>query len=353
MLSKKQQLLCAKPFKWFEVSGWNEPKGDVFVCCPAWLNTPIGNILAQSVEEIWNGKIAQEIRRSILDGSFEYCDRSRCPFLQTLSGPVQRVEEVRDEDLKIVVDKQLTTLHYGPREINCAYDKSCNLYCPSCRTEHIVEAKNRQEILEIQNKIQKEALKEAHLLYITGSGDPFGSPFYRRWIQTMKSEEMPCLRNIHIHTNALLWTPRMWNKIPVEIKKLIKSTEISIDAASRETYSVNRRDGTFEKLLENLDFISMLRKYGPLDSVSISMVVQENNFMEMPDFVRLGKRHNFDFVYFSRLLDWGTYTEEDYQKRAIHLANHPKHFELIQLLEEGIFKDPIVHLGNLSELIRH
>jgi MoaA/NifB/PqqE/SkfB family radical SAM enzyme len=335
------------------VSGWNEPKGDVFLCCPPWLDTPIGNILAQSVEEIWNGKIAQEIRRSIFDGSFEYCDRSKCPFLQTLSGPVQRVEEVVDEDLKIVVDKHLTTLPYGPREINCAYDMSCNLHCPSCRTEVVVEVKNSQEILEIQNKIKKEALKEAHLLYITGSGDPFGSPFYRRWILAMKSEEMPCLRNIHIHTNALLWTPRMWNEIPVDIRQLIKSTEISIDAASPETYSVNRRGGTFEKLLKNLYLISNLRKLGPLDSVTISMVVQENNFMEMPDFVRLGKRHNFDFVYFSRLLNWGTYTEEDYRKRAIHLPNHPKHFKLIEILEKEIFKDPIVHLGNLSELIRH
>ena len=353
IMSKEKQLFCSKPFKWFEVSGWYEPKGDVFMCCPTWLDTPIGNLQNQSVEEIWNGEKAQEIRRSILDGSFRYCNRSRCPFLQSVSGPVEKVEDVQDKDLKLVIEEGLTILPYGPREINCGYDKSCNLSCPSCRTEIIVESKYKRQILKIQGKIQDEAIKDAHLLYITGSGDPFGSPFFRKWLKTMRREDMPLLKNLHLHTNGQLWTPKMWGTISRDVRQLVKSTEISIDAASSETYSINRRGGSFERLLENLEFVSTLRRNGPLERVTISMVVQENNFLEMPDFVRLGQRFDFDTVYFSQLVNWGTFSEKEFTNRAIHLPTHPRHSEFVDLLKDEILYEKLVYLGNLIEITSH
>ncbi|BBO17216.1 conserved hypothetical protein [Candidatus Brocadia pituitae] len=349
-MSKNERLFCSKPFTWFEITQVNGI-GEVYMCCPSWLETPIGNLRFQSVMEIWNGKKAQEIRHSILDGSFSYCNRSRCPFLHTMSGPVEKVEDVTDEDFKLIINKELTILSFGPKEINCCYDKSCNLSCPSCRTEVIIERKNRKQILGVQNKICKEALKDAQLLYITGSGDPFGSPFFRKWLQTMKKRDIPRLKKLHIHTNALLWTPKMWKTIPDEIQQIVKTAEISIDAASSETYSMNRRGGCFETLLENLEFISTLHESIPMDWVGISMVVQENNFREMPDFVRLGKRFGFG-VYFSKLVDWGTYSAGEFYRRAVHLPHHPRQSELIGLLKDDIFNDPIVCLGNLTEMVR-
>lgn len=349
-MSKNKQLFCSKPFKWFEVFRWNQT-AEIYLCCSGWLDTPVGYLQHQSVEEIWNGKKAQEIRRSILEGSFKYCNRSLCPYLQTVTGPVEKIEDVKDEDLKVVIGKKLTILPYGPRAINCSYDRSCNLSCPSCRLETNIESKFKQQILEIQSKIQNEALKDAYLLYITGLGDPFGSPFYRKWLQSMKIEYMPNLKEIFLHTNAQLWTPKMWGTIAKDVQRLVKSTEISIDAASSNTYAINRRGGSFERLLENLEFISTLRKTGPLERVTISMVVQENNFLEMTDFVHLGKRFNFNRVFFSQLINWGTYSDEEFKNRAIHLPTHPKHSEFISLLKNEIFHDPIVHLGNLAEWI--
>src|SRR5262249_20720113 len=91
----EERLFCSKPFTWFEVSRTSE-EGETFLCCPGWLERPIGNLLRSSVNEVWNSSIAADIRRSILDGSFEYCNRSRCAFLQSRSGPVQRVADVTD-----------------------------------------------------------------------------------------------------------------------------------------------------------------------------------------------------------------------------------------------------------------
>jgi organic radical activating enzyme len=343
----RHKYFCSKPFEWFEVTQLNN-RGGVYLCCPSWLDTPIGNIRHGSVAEIWNSKEAQAIRASILDGSFRYCNSKKCAFLQTRSGPVQNVKTGADPRLKDIIRHRRTRLPYGPLKIICTYDQSCNLWCPTCRSGIILETESRKEILAIQHKIQEQALPQAELLYITGSGDPFGSPFFRKWLQSMRREEMPKVTDICLHTNGMLWTPEQWNKIPESIQWLVTAAEISIDAATAKVYAVNRRGGDFNKLLENLSFIASLREHGPIEWVKISMVVQENNFQEMPAFVRLGKQFRFDQVYFGQLVNWGTFTDAEFKKRAVHVPDHPRHKDFLKMLKSNIFDDPVSDLGNLS-----
>jgi MoaA/NifB/PqqE/SkfB family radical SAM enzyme len=347
-----EKLFCSKPFTWFEVTGWQEPKGDVYLCCPTWLERPVGNLLEQSVSEAWNGRVAQEIRESILDGSFSYCNKVRCPFLHSLSGPVELAANVRDPQMRMAIDSNLTELPWGPKEINCAFDKSCNLSCPSCRTERIIESENSDAIKIIQEKLECDALPEAQLIYITGSGDAFGSPFFNHWLRTMRLDDKPNLTDIRIHTNAQLWSPQMWGQIPEPVRSRIHRAEISIDAATPETYAINRRGGSFERLIKNLEFVRELRRAGPLRDLTISMVVQSNNFLEMSDFVRLGKRYEADGVYFSQLVNWGTFSSEEFSERAVHLAEHKRHSEFLAALDDPILDDPVVYLGNLAPMKR-
>lgn len=341
---------CSRPFTFVEVTGWQKPKGDVFVCCPTWLDTPIGNIRSGSMEDVWNGPTAQAVRESILDGSYRYCRLARCGFLQMKTGPVQKVEDVDDPQMKEVIEKGLTKLPYGPREVTCSFDKSCNLSCPSCRTERIIEEGLRDEIEDIQSRLQTEWLRDARWMSITGSGDPFGSPFFRQWLRSMRREDLPNLETLHLISNGLLWTQHNWEAIPAEVRALVHTAAISIDAARPDTYAVNRRLGTFDKLLRNLEFVSTLRKNGPINHMTISMVVQENNFEEMPEFVALAKRFGFDLVYFSQLVDWGTYPKEELQARQVHRPQHPRHGSLLKVLQSPELRDPIVFLGNLTQL---
>jgi MoaA/NifB/PqqE/SkfB family radical SAM enzyme len=359
---EKGQLFCSKPFRTFVVGArrhvrpfghggrpFFRPAGDVFMCC--WLRTPtLGNILYKSIDEVWNGEMAQETRRSILDGSFQYCDHTTCPFLQTVTGEVQKTSEVKDEELETVIKNNLKVLPYGPKEISCSYDRSCNLSCPSCRKKVKIESAHEHEILEIQSKIEVEGMEDCQVLIISGSGDPFGSPYYRRWLQTMNRRKMLALKQISLHTNGQLWTCEMWSTLPEAIRGLVRSATISIDAARAQTYSVNRRGGSFEKLLENLELISQLRACGPLEHVKISMVVQNNNYEEMHEFVHLGKQYNCDVVYFSKLLNRGTFSAAEYRERAIHLPDHPRNSDFMNILKNDIFRDPIVQLGNLTAL---
>lgn len=348
-MEKRKQLFCSKPFEWFEVTQLNN-RGGVYLCCPSWLDKTVGNLQEKSVAEIWNGEVAQDIRRSILDGSFEYCNASRCPYLQTQSGSVSEVRKVSEPRFKEAISKQQTVLPYGPPKVIGTYDQSCNLSCPTCRKEVIVELDHADEILTIQRKLEAEALTEAEYLHILGSGDPFGSPFFRKWLQSMRREDMPQLEWIHLHTNAILWTPSMWESISAGVRELVRSTEISIDAATSETYAVNRRGGDFGQLLRNLNFIKQLRQNGPLESFKVSMVVQTNNFQEMIHFVEIAKDLQVDEVYFSQVVNWGTFTDEEFLQRAVHLPSHPLHESFLDILKDSIFEQDIVNLGNLTTL---
>jgi hypothetical protein len=80
------------------------------------------------------------------------------------------------------------------------------------------------------------------------------------------------------------------------------------------------------------------------------MVVQQNNFHEMSEFVRLGQRFKVDTVYFHQLVNWGTFSDEEYQARAIHQPSHAQHAELVALLQDPVFSDPVVYLSNLTSI---
>jgi hypothetical protein len=346
------RLFCSQPFTRFEVLGGGGHRGDVFFCCQNWLPESIGNMKEKPVEAVWNGKKAREIRRSILDGSFRYCKADICPYLQSIDGPVQRVKDVTDQRLRKIIANQITELPFGPSDIICCFDQSCNLSCPSCRKHIIMETAHADAILDVQKRLENEALGEARLLYITGSGDPFGSPFFRQWLQTMKLSKMPNLERIHLHTNALLWTERIWESIPAETRALIRSTTISIDAATSETYAVNRRGGDFATLLKRLSFIAGLRSEGPLEYLEIHMTVQVNNYKEMPKFVELGRHFNCDRVTFHQMLDWDTFLPGEYADRAVHFPNHSEHGAFLEMLCDARLDDPLVNLSNLIGLRR-
>jgi sulfatase maturation enzyme AslB (radical SAM superfamily) len=335
---------CAKPFEFFSV----HEKGDVTCCCRGWLPKSIGNLQTNEFMDVWNSDAAQDIRASILDGSFKYCLSKECLLIGNNTLPYR--EDVSEPDLKEIIENRLTVLKKKPKTINLSYDRSCNLSCPSCRTEPIMLKKGLEydDKKQMQDRLLADGLDDAELLIVTGSGDPFASELYRTLLATLDSEQYPKLR-VHLITNAQLFTPQIWEKWH-KIHKSIKSVQISIDAASEDTYRVLRRGGEFKRLLVNLEFVSSLKRKGTLDWVSIEFVVQQKNYKEMKGFVELGKRFDFNRVGFAGIRNLGTYGEE-FDLQAVHTLSHPEHHQFLEVLTNPIFKDPIVDIGNLTEFL--
>jgi MoaA/NifB/PqqE/SkfB family radical SAM enzyme len=342
----EEQYICTKPFEWIDISS-----DKVDMCCPTWINKPLGNILSDSLEDIWNGIDAQEIRQSMHDGSFRYCN-DLCPFKNTRTGPVQSKEKVlnnprEDERIKNAIAKELTILPYGPLAINAAYDRSCNLSCPSCRVKNIMASgKEKEKALRLQDAMLNECMDDCYHLYITGSGDPFGSPTFFKLLKEFNPDEFPELNFFTLHTNGQLWTPESWDKIS-NIHHLVRAAHISIDACSPETYAINRRGGDWDKLMENLDFIRDIKNKQGF-SVTISFVVQQNNWREMKDFIELGSW--CDLVFFGKLADWGTWSEEELHSRQVYRTDHPEHREFVDFISDPVFNTPKVWSRSLLEL---
>ena len=144
-------------------------------------------------------------------------------------------------------------------------------------------------------------------------------------------------------TNGLLLTQDRLTKIR-EAGKPLRGIEISVDAASADTYAENRRGGSWNKLLINLTALAKTEI-----SLRLNFVVQANNFREMPEFVDLAKSFGISQIRFDALSDWGTFGPQELASRSVHLPTHPLHDELLVVLRDPKLRDPRVRMARLSD----
>ena len=338
----KMTQFCPNPFEWLDLTAWGRDedgklRSDIAVklsCCVESWSGPDARLGIMSFDEavtigfdrIWNSDKAIAIRKQVSEtGAAAFCET--CP--RRSDGGLDVVESDRFDFPPL------------PRTLNLAYDHSCNMACPSCRTSPIIHSPGtllHASIQRFQNAVVKPLLKTARRAFLSGLGDPFGSPLYRELLYGTQPGEAPDVKWF-ILTNGLGFTSDAYSGIPTRAQ--IDAVQFSIDAASPETHRQNRipvhvRDAdAWDRVLNNLAFASQLRRDGFLESLVVSMVVQWNNYKEVPAFIELAKRHSADTVIFSELGQQGTYCESDYRQRAVCNIGHPEHNAAISLLTEA------------------
>lgn len=314
------------------------PDGNVHLCCPVWLSKEIGNIFTgQDFSAIWNSPAAQTIRASMIKQTYEFCSPHYCPYLiSDIYKPIKTGETGAGNSRSL---RRKTIVNNGPQIMTIDYDPTCNLHCKFCRVGPITLNRERtQFLLEFQeNLIDSPLFRGIRELIIAGQGEVFASKIYLNLIQSITEKRFPDLR-ITFLTNGVLLTPGMWEKI-ANAHYAINQIKISVDAATKETYNKLRVGGNFDILLNNIKFLAELKKKKELKLVA-AFVVQKENYREMPAFVQLMKNHDFDEVYFSRLVDYGTYTKEEFTQAAVHQEDHPEYNSFWEILRDPILKSP-------------
>lgn len=313
-----KEYVCGSPFHYLEIH-----KNNVHCCCPSWVPTPVGNV--GQLKEIWKSDTLKKIQASVLDGSYSYCDKTLCPYLSELihNGKVNNVFFKKS-------DSNLNNILYGnngPLRINLAFDRSCNLSCPSCRISLIMAD---GETLDIIDKTMDEVVeafgKNINCFYISGTADPFASKTFRNFLLNFDETKFPKLNLIHIHTNAILLNEEMWNKLK-NVWKYIQTMDVSIDAATKETYKIVRRGGDWDNLQTNINFIANIKT---IHKKTFSFVVQDNNYKEMFDYYKIISKlpHKTQYeILFTKILNWGTFNDGEYKIKQIWCEEHPE-FEL-------------------------
>lgn len=335
--------ICVIPFKYSEVF-----KDRHYLCCPGWLNEDVyetGNML-----EDFNSDKANTIRNSILDGSYKYCSKTQCPHLAS-------IEQDKNIDGRFIPKTQ-KSIEYVKKltlnNINLCFDESCNYKCPSCRLDFInFKGKDLQSVEDKLLQVEKELAPNLEKITLTGGGDPFFSNSFRKFLLRFEPKKFPKLKNIHILTNGSLWTETLWNKL-YKIHPYVKTCEISIDAATKNTYeNVVRLGGSWEKLTDNLQFITNIKT---INKFTFSFVTQDSNFREMLMFSQLfnssknlkDKKYS---IFFNHLTNWGTFTDQEYIQKDISDADHPDHDEFLNMLKSVDKQKNVIH--NFKHLIEY
>ncbi len=324
---------CDSPFT--NMTIW--PDGRVFVCCAAWTNGySLGNAFTQSFEQIWNSPEAQALRTSMHDRTYKYCNANKCGRLAEgeLSAP-----EMFSKNAELIKNKTVI-MENGPDKMTLNYDPSCNLACASCRKDLIyAPAKEVERLIAFQKTVlESDYFKNVKRIRATGTGDVFASKVYAHLLDHISADKYPDLR-LELRTNGILLTPKKWQQIP-NVHYAIDMIIISIDASTKETYEKVRGKG-FDKLISNLEYLGEVKKTANF-KLEIWFVMQAENYREIPDFVRLGKRINADKVRFTRLQNWGTY--DNFANENVFNSNHPQHQDYLKIMQDPILNDPIVQV---------
>jgi len=331
-----KNYICTTPFTYLEAH-----KHAVFSCCPSWLPNKVGTI--EKIENVWKSNELEKIWDSIIDGSYKFCSKTECPYLsQLINDGVKPKGFIEKNKFKIEKYKK------GPTNINFAFDRSCNLSCPSCRNFAIMADGEELEFIdETINKIINVYGKNIKMLYLSGSADPFASKSLRKLLLNFDRNKLPNVTHIHIHTNGLLLNEKMWKSLS-HIHDLIKTIEISVDASKKETYEIVRRGGNWETILENLKFISTIKLYDK----RISFVVQDTNYKEMENFYNLMTnifKNDID-VYFNKITNWGTYSDGEFALKQIWNESHPEFKNFLIELNKINKKYKCIH--NMYDIIQ-
>lgn len=318
-----EEFYCWAPYKIFHVT----PRGEINLGCGVVLPEVIGNISHERVDDIWNSDKVLRIRDSVVDGTFRYCNHVKCQRLINYETVLSR-KSAPDADMAAVV-------HGGKRKVDTidhlwlGYDTSCNLSCPSCRTEiFAAQASEEAEKTRVIEEKLVPVLPKVRYLVLDTTGEFLVSRPARKLLQSIDPALCPDL-GIELMSNGTLLSESEWAKFS-NIHGLVKTIRISIDAATPATFELLRRGGKWDSFRRNLEFISRLRRDGQISDFRLAFAYQLANFREMSDCVLLAESLGVDQLCVNRLVQMPAMTSMEFQERAVHLPEHPLHGEFLK-----------------------
>ena len=364
-LERLKDFRCPAPFKELQIFA-----DSTSPCCPEWFdqdtlkkefeselllrhkdkkNFP-RQLSANDVSEIkdindlsknWNNKFHTNLREAISKGDYKYCSMM-CPWVNEHSSLPEK--EFKNKYIDPHTGKNSSLKDFNkiykhqklPSEVFLNFDYSCNLKCPSCRI-HLNTNAHNPKAESIMNSFDTQFSEGVEKIICTGSGDPFYSNVFRKWLQNLDIKKYPKLKKLFIVTNGNMLTEKMWSSIS-NVHPIIEGIEISIDAAEKETYENKvRLNGRWDVLMDNLKFLATIDE--PL-SLTFSFVVQDHNVRQMIDFENMlmdifkdSKNKDSICIMFRAIQDWRVGSKEWYSDRNVCVDTHPKHPILIEQLK--------------------
>ena len=310
--------------------------GRLNCCCTTFMRESLGSLLERDVREMWNSRWHRILCVSILNHTFCFCRQDLCPAL---------VNKIRERYKECFKEEKYQEVEGKPSSVNICIDHSCNLFCKSCRNRILMaDAKQLETARQVAARIERDILPFADFIMLAGNGEVFLSQIYRSLWQSAASKKA---KYFQLLSNGNLFTEKIWQEFSKGRQSEVLLC-VSIDAGTEETYKKIRRGGNWEKLMQNMRFAGDLREKGKIAYFRLNFVVQRENYKEIPQFIELAKSIHADRVLFTRILNWGTYSAEEFSTITMvdeHGAPKP---ELREILDLPICQDSIVDMGTFN-----
>lgn len=304
--------------------------GEVRLC--SWNDVSVGNILDNTLYEIWHGEAADRLRRSFMEEKLRGCHESECPYC--IQGNNSIFCET-SEDAKKVYDSLPDT----PTEIVLAYDFRCNHVCPHCRQNHFVPDK---DYIEKMKKIMANIepyISNVKFFDINGGGEVFVCPEMMEMLARFKPNDPEC--KVYLETNGAMFKDN-WKKIS-HLSEYHLMISVTPNSFHKQTYKYLAGRDELEKFNESFKLMKQLREENKVKFLRVTMVVQDSNFREIPEFIQNCLDHNADEIILRPIFMWFGINQDEWFIKNVQNPGHPYHKEYMEILELPICKHEKVY----------
>jgi len=332
----KNKQVCKVPFFAIEI----DINGDVTVCCPYKNSYIIGNVYEKPFDEIWYSDKAKLLRQEIISCNYSKCNLHIC-------NPKDNIEQDK-LTLMDKIDIDLKENPPYPKYVKFCHDSHCNIKCITCRDYYKTNNPDRNNFLNSHiEKTFLPILKNCEVVSLNGSGEVFASPHCKSLIKAIV-KTYPNIK-FDLHTNGLLCNKTLCDKLGITEK--IVSVDVSMSAITKKTYNKIMIGSNYKIVIDNIKWLSELKKNGILKKLDLYFVVQELNYKEMQDFVKFATNMGAD-VYFWEYRDWGTKFGREFKKIAVFMPYHKNYNKFAKMLQNPIFKQENVHFNNFLNNVK-
>jgi wyosine [tRNA(Phe)-imidazoG37] synthetase (radical SAM superfamily) len=322
-----QNKYCLSPFVMIEIN----LHGQVRLCgCSAWMDTTIGNIYESSLPDLLSSDLAKKIRQSIIDGTYEYCNEKTCGIIR--NNQLLPKDNLPDAVKHLITD---SSQYQWPLEIYLSADLTCNLSCPSCRSQVFKATEQEQARLLENAQILKNNLfaiptqQEINLMLSTSS-ELFASNMLMTFVSSISAQDFPNVF-LNIQTNGLL-CEKNWHRLGA-LGNRVKKITVTIDAAEAETYERLRRGGQWDQIQAAMAWLSEKKQSNGM-KLHTRIVVQKDNCTQLKDFYNMSQRFGVDVVEYSRIHDWATMSKQEFEQIDVLNPEHPDHAVVVAQLDQ-------------------
>jgi MoaA/NifB/PqqE/SkfB family radical SAM enzyme len=188
-------------------------------------------------------------------------------------------------------------VHHKPIEVYLQVASACNLDCYMCY-EHLRPPRYRRGRglrsmpPELFAKIEREILPYSTKITFGVGGEPMLCEHLLDYIQRAYAAR----QHVHMMTNGTRITS---DEVAETLARCLTSLEISIDAATKETYERIRLGSRWEHIFANIERLNRFRFQGPPEErthLSLCFVMMKSNVHELPRFIDVARQLRADRV---------------------------------------------------------